>query len=63
MNMHRRLPKHLHDVDTKARYRVFSAIHIHNEKRKCQPIGNKGSKNQPIGEMDKKLFGMWNVIF
>ncbi len=42
---------------------VFSAIHIRNEKFKCQPIGNKENKNKPIGDKDKKLFRMWVVIF
>jgi hypothetical protein len=35
---------------------VFSAIHICNEKCKCWPIRNKESKNQPIGDKDKKTF-------
>jgi hypothetical protein len=42
---------------------VFSAICICNEKWKCQTIGNKENKNQPIGDKDKKLFRMWVVIF
>ncbi len=35
MNMDRRLPKHLHDVDSKGDVGVFSAIRIRNEKCKC----------------------------
>ncbi len=58
MNMDRWLPKHLHDVDSKEDVGVFSAIHICDEKCKCQPIGNKENKNQPIGDKDKKLFRM-----
>ncbi len=42
---------------------VFSAIRIRNEKCKYGPIGNKDSKNQPIGDKDKTFFRMWNVIF
>jgi hypothetical protein len=38
---------------------VFSAIHIRNGK--CQTIGNKDSKNQPIGDKDKTSFRMWIV--
>jgi hypothetical protein len=34
---------------------VFSAILIRNEKCKCQRIGNKENKNQPIGDKDKKI--------
>jgi hypothetical protein len=26
-------------------------------------IGRKQSKNQPIGDKDKKMFGMWNIKF
>jgi hypothetical protein len=39
---------------------VFSAIHIHNERCKCRPIGNKENKNQPIGDKDKNCleFGL-----
>jgi hypothetical protein len=29
---------------------VFSAIRIRNDKCKRQPIGNKESKNKPIGD-------------
>ncbi len=42
---------------------VFSAIRIRQEKCECQPIGNQESKNQPIGDKEKKLFKMWNVNF
>jgi hypothetical protein len=34
-----------------------------DEKCKSRPIGNTESKNQPIGDKDKKLFRMWNVSF
>jgi hypothetical protein len=27
------------------------------------PIGNKENKKQPIGDKDKKLFRMWDVLF
>jgi hypothetical protein len=63
MNMHRRLSKHLHDVVVKRDVDIFSAFRIRNEKCICSPIGNKESKNQPIGDKDKKRFRMWNVIF
>jgi hypothetical protein len=43
---------------------VFSVIHIQNEKCKCQPIGNKDSKNKPTGDKEKNFFfRMWNVVF
>jgi hypothetical protein len=48
MNTQSRLLRHLQDVDSKVRCQVFSGIHIFNEKCKCQPIGNKESKNKPI---------------
>jgi hypothetical protein len=41
---------------------VFSAIRIQNEKCKCRPIRKKESKNQSMGDRDKKLFRMWNVV-
>jgi hypothetical protein len=41
----------------------FSAIRIRNEKCICRPIGNKDSKNQPIGDKGKTFFRMWNVVF
>jgi hypothetical protein len=41
----------------------FAAIHICDRKCKCRPIGNKESKNQPIGDKDKRLLecGMLNL--
>jgi hypothetical protein len=44
MNTHVRLPKHLHDVDSKARCRRIFCFHIRKEKCKCRPIGNKEIK-------------------
>ncbi len=41
---------------------VFSAFRIRNEKRKCRPIGNKGNKNQQIGDTNENLFRMRDVV-
>ncbi len=54
INGHKRPPKHLHDVDRMLDIDRFSAIHIHNEKYKCRPIGNKDNKHQPIEDKRKK---------
>jgi hypothetical protein len=63
MKTHRRLPITFMMWIVKRDVGVFSAIHIRNEKCKYGPIGNKDSKNQPIGDKDKTFFRMRNVIF
>jgi hypothetical protein len=63
MKSHRRLPSTFMMWIVKQDDSVFSAIRIRNEKCKYGPIGNKDSKNQPMGDKDKTFFRMWNVIF
>jgi hypothetical protein len=63
MKMHRKLPSTFMMWIVRRDFGVFSAIRIQNEKYKYPPMGNKDSKNQPIGDEDKTFFRMWNIIF
>ncbi len=62
MNTHGRPLSHLHDANSMSYVGRFATICIHNEKCECR-IGNKESKNQPIGSKDKICFecGMVNL--
>ncbi len=62
MNLDKRKPSHLHDVDSKSDVCSFAANRIRNRKCKYQPIGNKERKTANR-KTDKKLFRVRNVTF
>ncbi len=63
MITHSRPLRHFHDVYSKVRCRCFLLSIFVMKKCKCWPLGNKESKNQPLGDNDNILFRIWNVKF
>jgi hypothetical protein len=55
MNMQRRPPGHLHDMDSVRDVGGFATICNCNGICNCQPIGNKESGNLLTGVKDKKI--------